>query len=231
MKLESASSEHASPLRRAVASVLAYSAIIAIPINIIGVMIGSSRYGNYSQVRNTLSELNRLGSPADALMHPFELAYFGLLLLFALQVYYGTRASSMRKIGLLIATAAVCGLLLDFVFRLHYPLDAHRGRNGVHTLLALGSAVAMEVALYISSRYFKEAGHPTFATFSRWCLWTALVCTLLALVSLGNTLHAYSGLFERLTFGAGLVWLIAFNILTARLGWLRLPGLSEPAEV
>jgi hypothetical membrane protein len=230
MKLESASPQHASSLRQAVASVLAYAAIIAIPINIIGVLIGSSRYGNYSQVRNTLSELNRLGSPADAFMHPFELIYFGLLLLFAVQVYYGSSARSMRKIALLIATAVVCGLLLDFVFRLHYPLAEHRGRNGIHTLLALGSAAAMEVALYISSRYFKEVGHPDFARFSRWCLITALVCTVLTLISLGNTLHSYSGLFERLTFGAGLVWLIGFNVITARLGWLRLPGMSEPAE-
>ncbi len=230
MKLESASRQGASSARQVVASVLAYAAIIAIPIDVIGVLIGSSRYGNYSQVRDTLSVLNRRGSPSDAIMHPFELVYFGLLLLFAIQVYYGSRALSMRRIALLISVAVVCGLLLDFVFRLHYPLDEHPGRNGVHTLLALTSAIALEVALYISSRYFKETGHASFARFSFWCLVTAMVCSFLALISIGITLHAYAGLFERLTFGAGLVWLIGFNLITARLGWLRMPGLSEPAE-
>ena len=230
MKLESAPRQQTTSVRQAVASVLAYAAIIAIPINVIGVLIGSSHYGDYSQVRDTLSVLNRLGSPSNSIIKPFELVYFGLLLLFAVQVYYGSRASSLRRIALLIGVAVACGLLLDFVFRLHYPLDEHRGRNGVHTLLALTSAIAMEVALYISSRYFRETGHTSFARFSFWCLVTALVCTVLALISIGNTLHSYAGLFERLTFGAGLVWLIGFNLITARLGWLRLPGLTEATE-
>ncbi len=227
MTLESMPRQPSSPVRRVFASVLAYAAVIAILVNVAGVLIGSARYPDYSQVRDTLSVLGRLGSPSNGVMQPFEVAYFVLLLLFAVQLYSGARAASMRTIALLIVFAVVCGLLVDLVFRLHYPLDEHRARNGVHTLLAVVSAIAMETSIFLAYRYFAATEYRRFARFSLACLVTTAVFMLLTLISLGQTLHAYAGLFERITLGVGLIWVVVFNIVAARSGFLRMPGLID----
>ena len=78
----------------------------------------------------------------------------------------------------------------------------------------------MQVAMFIGYRGFRNGKLKSFSRFSLYCLMTTLIFTLLTIVSLGDVLHSMAGLFERVTFGVGVIWLIRLNVLSVSSGWL-----------
>ena len=112
-----------SQLYRVATTILLYSAVIAVTVNLLGIVVGSIKYPNYSQIHDTLSVLGAENSPSAGIMMPFQAVYCGLLCVFAIQLFRGAPLGLLRRIAVLIVIVAACALLLHFVFRLQDPPD------------------------------------------------------------------------------------------------------------
>jgi hypothetical membrane protein len=177
---------------------------------VVTVILGAALQPGYSHLYNTISELTVAHAPNKLLMGIlFDVYNVSLVFYGVLGMRYQPERKSVRRVFILIATSGLIGLLLYF-----FTQDA-RGETStlpgvLHIVLAACLSVITLVACALSARAFRIELNLPRATPIAWILFGFIFITG------GITFYQVSqnlslgGLFERLTIGGFLAWLIFF---------------------
>ncbi|MBE3597895.1 MAG: DUF998 domain-containing protein [Limnochordaceae bacterium] len=189
--------------------------IVAPILYAVTVVAGAAATPGYSHARNAISELIQTGAPAKASLDPWFLVYNGLVVMFGVALAQAFEARTDRHgrgagrfAGGVLAMVGVLG----GVMTLWFPMDpigseatpAGTGHVVLAGLVSLGSIVAMASAGLAFSRSGRWAGYGLYSFVS-----VAVVFATGAMAAWSAaTGSGWMGLWERLTIGAFLQWLL-----------------------
>ncbi|XWO60073.1 DUF998 domain-containing protein (plasmid) [Pseudomonas luteola] len=194
----------------------AYCAGLIIPFWLfVGVMIAGLLYPDYSQTNQAMSELGAQGAPTHVLsplMNNYPLGC--LFIIFGVAVSKSFRESKLAVFtGLLIAIHGIASFSTGyFSCDVGCSLENPSTSQTIHNY----SGLAMFASLFLASAVWGYLGRrllqsTPFSFFS-------IVCSLAALITLplmGKALESghYFGLFQRINYGASVVWIAGLALL------------------
>lgn len=174
-----------------------------------GVAIAGARYPGYSHLRQLCSELGAAGSPTEKFSPLINNYPLGILFcVFGGYVLYVSNSLLFTTTGWLVVAHGVATIVAGY-----FPMDADPytqtpSKNcEVHTL----AGVVMLVSLLIANVLV------IFANVSSGLRVFSVACLVLALIFLMLMAHAYKqrgkvGLYQRLSYGAQLLWLAGLSV-------------------
>lgn len=179
---------------------------------VIGVAIAGSLYPGYSHLNQALSELGALGASThelSPLINNFPLGV--LFVLFGVAVFATFKGSKLARLsGMLIALHGVASLgtgyfSCDVGCGLEHPSDSQKLHNLWGMVMFLTLLIAGALWVYLANRVLDL----------KWFAWFSLACTLVALLVLplmGQAVAAGEGfgLFQRINYGASILWVGVF---------------------
>lgn len=178
------------------------------------VILGGFLFEGYSHIYNTISELTASGAPALPGVQILFAAYNLLLILFGIGLFRYSIAFSGTKMRIVSGMLAAIGLLgIGMYFFPQDPRDIDMTFGGrIHIALAGVTSVLTMVAILLAGMSFKR--HPRFGRLGIYSYGTFAVLFVtggLAAVSVARD-SAIGGLFERLTIGAFIQWVMVVSL-------------------
>lgn len=178
------------------------------------VIVGGFLLEGYSHIYNTISELTVSGAPALPGVQILFAAYNLSLILFGIGLFRYSIAFNGAKIRIVSCMLAVIGLLgIGMYFFPQDPRNIDMTFGGrVHIALAGMTSVLTMVSILLAGMSFK--GHPRFGRLGIYSYGTLAVLFVtggLAAVSVARD-SAIGGLFERLTIGAFIQWVMVISL-------------------
>lgn len=192
--------------------VLLFAGLAASVVYLTTVVVGGFITPGYSHTADLISSLIQSGAAGKALLDPPFLVYNALLVAFAVGLLGevsrmpGTRPRAGRVGALSIVVVGLSGMMMFW-----FPQDPVgtpvSTRGAVHLVLAAVASLATMLAMGTVARWWggRQEGK-AFSRFSYVALALVFVAGYLAAAAAAR-LHPLTGLIERFTIGAFIVWL------------------------
>jgi hypothetical membrane protein len=192
--------------------------LVAVGLYVGAVILGGILDPGYSHVRNAISELTGSQAPNPEVLAPIFIGYNVVLAGFAYALMVAAGSERLVRIAFwLFAVGAVSGTGQVSLFRMDSVGADATTAGTIHLVLAgVSSLLTLATAVLYGFAFRRQATYRRLSTYS---FVTALLLVLsapAAVVSIGTDVM---GLFERLTIGVFLAWVVvvsAFSLLAAR---------------
>lgn len=184
----------------------------------LAVIIGGATTPGYSHVANAISELFSAGRHPHIIVLLLFATYNLGLLAFGAWAFLDRKAGYGKLFRAAMALLAVIGLL--GAATLFFPQD-ERGTTAtfagtMHIVLsAISSLLTMVAMLLAGLDYFRNKDKKLFAYYSFASLAIVLISGGISAASVASN-SPYLGLFERVTIGAFLLWVLLLSACMAR---------------
>ena len=176
------------------------------------VILGGALWPQYSHLKDPISLLASDGAPDALMMNVLFAVYDIVLTLFGLTWWFAGRRSRRPISAVLLSVIGILGLLM-FFFRQDASGTDMTTTGLVHIVLAAAMSLLTMVAILLRGRT-ELHGRPGAALFSFASLAVVFVTGGLAAMSIARH-WSYGGVFERLTIGAFLLWVLVEAIMLA----------------
>ncbi len=182
----------------------------------VGVFTAGLAYPGYSHINQAMSELGAVGAPTHAWSPLLNNYPLGLLFIaFGLAVWRRFPGFLARLSALLIAVHGVASFFTGyFSCDVGCGLESPSSTQQIHNIAGLVMFISLVLAsaLWIATAP-RELGSRRFALFSLLC--TVVAVGTLPLMAAAVEAHNGFGLYQRLNYGASVVW-------TGALAWMML---------
>jgi len=189
--------------------------IVAIGLYIGATVLGGILDPEYSQVRNAISELTGSQAPNSAILAPIFIGYNLLLAGFAYALMRAAGNERLFRIAFwMFVVGAGSGIGQVTLFRMD-PIRGMATTPGtVHIALAgLSSLLTLATAVLYGFAFRREVLYRRLSTYSFVTAALLVVSAPAAVISIGTDVM---GLFERLTIGVFLAWVVVVSIHSLR---------------
>jgi hypothetical protein len=211
-------------------SLVGWTGVGAVALYVFATILGRILDPSYSHARHPVSELISSEAPDRMLLGALFITYNVMLLLFGLGLVRGVRRSRALRVGFaFIVVIAVGGVLLVTPFPQDSLGETGTPAGAVHiALAAVVSLLTVATAFLLGSALQRDLSWVAVSRFSFVMGFVILITGALAgsIVAVGGPAP---GLFERLTIGAFLLWVLvvaAHALITARGGPPRVEKLA-----
>ena len=191
---------------------------LVIPIWLfVGVSFIASKLPGYDHVRDLMSRLGEKGSITEAIS-PYVNNYpiGALFVLFGVGLIYGFRSAGAKLGGVLFVSHGLLSIIAGV-----FPCDTGCPFTGsysqyVHTAAAfLMFLTCLLAILFIGNTFKTENGSAIMATFSYVIIMVSVFALALALYS--SLYGGLAGLFQRVSYGAVVIWVFVVSAKTMRI--------------
>lgn len=178
-------------------------------------ILGALRYGGYSYVDRTVSELTAIGAPTRALVVPLYLAYDVLLVAFGVGIW----TSADRKRALRITAALLAGIgILGLAAR--FPMNVRGAERTLTDTMHIVITGVTVLVFLLSVAFGARAFGRRFCVYSVATFLTVLTFVALAGVQVpkiaANQPTPWIGIAERISIGAYLFWVAVLAVILLR---------------
>jgi hypothetical membrane protein len=188
----------------------------ALGIAAVGLYVGTTLLGGildpqYSQVGNAISELTGSMAPDRALLAPLYIGYNVLLLGFGYALFRAAAGGILFPVAVvLLALAALSGIGQVTAFRMDSDGSAQTTVGMIHlVLVGVSSVLCLTIAILYGVAF---RGVPTLRRLSRYSFATAAGLVLTAPLAAGSIGTDLMGLFERITIGVFMLWVVVVSV-------------------
>lgn len=166
---------------------------------------------HYSHIRNAISELTGSKAPNKVALAPIYIAYNLALVGFSVAVFRASSRSPLFRVAIaLFAVAALSGIGQVTFFRQDSVGAPATAQGSFHLVLAgLSSVLTLAAAVLYGFAFRRDATWKKLSTLCFVAAGAVLVTAPGAAFSIGS---AYMGLFERITIGCFLAWVVLVSI-------------------
>jgi hypothetical membrane protein len=195
----------------------------ALGIAAVGLYVGTTVLGGildpqYSQVGNAISELTGSTAPDSVLLAPLYIGYNLVMLGFGYALFRAAGGGLLfATAALLFGIAALSGIGQVTAFRMDGVGTAETTAGQGHLVLAgVSSLLCLAIAILYGIAF---RGVPALRRLSRYSFATAAGLVLTAPLAVGSIGTDVMGLFERVTIGVFLLWIVVVSagcLLAAR---------------
>ena len=195
----------------------------ALGIAAVGLYVGATILGEildpqYSQIRNAISELTGSEAPNRAVIVPLYIAYNLALAGFAYAIFMVSMGGRPFRVAVaLFAVGALSGIGQVTLFRMDSVGSATTTAGSMHLVLAsVSSLLTVATAVLYGVAFRRE---PAFRGLSTYSFATAGLLFLSAPMAVASIGTEVMGLFERITIGAFILWVVvvsAHSLIEAR---------------
>lgn len=196
-----------------------YFGCLAFASYISAVIIGGIFYPGYNHLVQAISELTFKQAPNQLLIQPLFWVYNISLLLFSLYLFLWSDHRLVKVTSVLLNLCAISGVLM-LLFP-QDPINTQLTTAGFIHLVSAGVAALTTLVsvLIISIHYWKTKYKIKYIS-----LLSFLVILIFGPItaSAPKLIPAYFGIFERITIGTFMIWLMAFS--------LHVEGLTSTAK-
>lgn len=196
----------------------------------VGLYVGATLLGGildpqYSHVADAISELTGSTAPDRAVLAPLFIGYNLILLGFGYALFRAAAGGILFPVAVvLFAIGALSGIGQVTVFRTDSVGTAETTEGMIHLVLAgVSSVLCLAIAILYGMAF---RGVPAVRRLSRYSFATAAGLVLTAPLAAGSIGTAFMGLFERITIGVFMLWVVVVS--SACLGVAR--GLEARAK-
>lgn len=209
----------------------------ALGISAVGLYVGATLLGGlldpgYSHMRNAISELTASDAPNVGVLAPIFVAYNLALVGFAFAVLRASVGGSLFRVAAwLFAAAAVSGIGQVTVFRMDSVGTAATTAGTIHLVLAgVSSIITLASAVLYGVAFRRDGAFRTLSTYSFATAGLLVLSAPAAVISIGTDVM---GLFERLTIGVFLAWVVvvSWHVLLAARRLAARPSESGSAAI
>ncbi len=178
------------------------------------VVIGDAIRPGYSHIANAISELIAAGAPNKTFLDVFFLLYNGLITLAGIGLFAQAQRGPAARLGKAGAACIIGVGLVSILMTLFFPMDA-RGTDAtlqgtIHLIIAgLESLGSMAAMFLIGLWQKKQPGLQRTVLVTFICLALVFLAGITAGASAASG-SPFMGLFERITIGAFLLWVLVF---------------------
>jgi hypothetical membrane protein len=195
----------------------------AVGIAAVALYVGTTILGGvldpqYSHVRNAVSELTGSTAPDRALLAPLYIGYNLVMLGFGYALFRAAGSGILFPVAVVLFTiAALSGIGQVTVFRMDSIGDTPSTAGAGHLVLAgVSSLLCLAIAILYGIAF---RGVPALRRLSRYSFATAAGLVLTAPLAVGSIGTDVMGLFERITIGVFMLWIVVVSagcLLAAR---------------
>jgi len=179
----------------------------------VAVIFGAVLRDDYSSLADTISALTSDNAPNLLLMDVLFGLYNISIIVFGVGAFRDSSVNLTKKYTaatFMIVLIGVLGLLM-LVFTQPVPITNVTTEGTIHLILAgVSSLITMIAILLIGLVYWGNKQMRSFAIYSFISDIIILISGGMAAVSIGGN-NGYGGLFERITIGFFLLWVIVFS--------------------
>jgi len=189
-------------------------------------VLGGALHPGYSHVRNAISELTASQAPYRAALAPLYIAYNVLLVGFAVGLWRAYPQNRLLRAAVVLFAAAGLSGIGQVTALPHDSTGTPATAAGTgHAVLAGVSAVLTVICAVVYGVAFRRtAGWPRLSIASFGVAAFLVVIRPVTAASIGKP---WMGLFERLTIGAFLAWVVVVSVAVLR----RRPRTADPSQV
>lgn len=195
-------------------------AVGSLGITAIALYVGATVLGGlldpaYSHVGNAISELTGSQAPDRLLLAPIYVAYNLVLFGFGLALFRASAHRTRFAIGVaVLGLGGLSGIGQVTVFPQDSLGAVATTAGAVHIVLAASSSILSLATVILYGVAFRR--EPAFRRLSRYSFATAALLVLSAPVAVGTIGTNLIGLFERITIGIYLLWVVVVSIDSLR---------------
>jgi len=182
---------------------------------LVGLALAGALYPGYSHLNQAMSELGALGAPTHELSPLINNLPLGLLFFaFGVTVFACFEGRGLAQVsGVLIALHGIASLFTGYFScdagcGLQHPSFSQTVHNSAWLMMFLTLVIANALWVYLAARLL---GSKAFAWFSLAC--TLVAVAALPLMGLAAAAGEGFGLYQRLNYGASVVWIGVFAAL------------------
>ena len=184
-----------------------YAGIGAVVMYIFATIYGGYLYPNYSHISQDISQLTSTKSPIRDLMNPIFLFYNLLVIGFGIGLYKFDKNNLSRLASVFIIVIGVLGAIV-----LLFPINT-RGTSitfvGIMhiVLISIISLLSISANLLFWTTYKKS----NFRLMAKISLVAGIAFLVAGPIAATNVTSPYAGLFERITIGIFLLWIVTIS--------------------
>lgn len=192
--------------------------IAAVALYIGATVLGGILDPQYSQVHNAVSELTGSEAPNREVLAPLYIVYNVMLFGFAYALFRASSGGRLFKVGVvLFAIGGLSGIGQVTFFRMDTVGTAATTAGTMHLVLAgVSPLLCVATAILYGFAFRREA---TFRGLSTYSFAAAVLLVLTAPAAVAGIDTDVMGLFERITIGVFMLWVVvvsAHSLLAAR---------------
>ena len=208
-------SSNQNPISNKIKKLLLYCGIVSSLIYVAVLIYLPMQYQGYSSESQTISELAAIGSPTIELWYALSLIYCLLIVAFGYGIYLTAKASRpLQMVAMLMVVLGICSFLLPPMQRREcLAIEGISFTDSLHAMMSFLIGILMLLTIVFGAvsfgkyfRYFSIATAFILLVFA--CM---TVLTIPRIVS--NMPTPRVGIWERISFGVYLIWIIVLTIL------------------
>jgi len=185
--------------------------IAAVALYVGATILGGILDPRYSHVGNAISELTGSEAPDRAVLAPIYIVYNVVLFAFGFALFRASSRGTLFAIGLvLFAVGGLSGIGQVTFFRQDSVGAVATTQGTIHLVLAgVSSLLSLGTAILYGLAFRRE---PSFRRLSRYSFVTAALLVLTAPLAVGSIGTDLMGLYERLTIGVYMAWVVVVAV-------------------